>query len=169
MTNVYKCSPYDLIHKLDQPYFEKLNPLKEYKETFREHFKVGNFNYSESNIYSAFHNTEITEIKPYMLLYIYKGNKSKYNVRVGKRTNGKSIDELPIEAKGRVENKAEGDLIVGKKGTKGCALTICRVINNESFTFKIPNRETSSVVNALDEIEKKIGLDRFRALFWFFI
>lgn len=64
------------------------------------------------------------------------------------------------------ETLTQWDTVEGKKGGK-VLLSIIIVKIQFHFYFLLPDKTAKSVVNKLNEIEDKIGLDNFRALFGF--
>jgi IS30 family transposase len=102
MLRVYKSSPYDLIHKLDDKVFN-IYSGQFMNITYRKLFKLENVTISKSTIYYAIHNPKIRSLKPYMLLMQYKKGK-KYIIKEGKRINGDSIELMAKELLGRDMN-----------------------------------------------------------------
>lgn len=77
----------------------------------------------------------------------------------------KSIEYRPIEANTRSEyGHWEGDLVVGKKGTKTVLFTLTERLTRQEIIMKLPNRETTTIALALDKIERKYG-SRFYKVF----
>ncbi|MDR0915872.1 MAG: IS30 family transposase, partial [Oscillospiraceae bacterium] len=70
--------------------------------------------------------------------------------RQGFHTKGKSIDERPTAANDRSEaGHWEGDLIVGKKGTKSALFTLTDRKTKEEIIVKLPDKTQTSVIAAV--------------------
>lgn len=73
-----------------------------------------------------------------------------------KNIKGESIENRPIEANERSEKGHwEGDLVVGKKGTKQCLLTLTDRMTKREIIRKIPDKTQKSIENALKKINIK--------------
>ncbi len=71
---------------------------------------------------------------------------------------GKSIEVRPKEASARnAFGHWEGDLIVGKKGTKTVCLTLVERMTRYVITRELPSKQAANVVNAFDYLEKCYG------------
>lgn len=78
---------------------------------------------------------------------------------------GKSIEARPKEASARnTFGHWEGDLIVGKKGTKTVCLTLVERMTRYVITRELPSKQAANVVNAFDYLEKCYGR-RFMDIF----
>ena len=92
---------------------------------------------------------------------IYKKEKKNKNEekRVSKLVPAeKSIEHRPEEANKRSEyGHWEGDLIVGKQGTKTVLFTLTERKTRQEIIMKLPNKETKTVAKALDKIERRYG------------
>jgi len=76
--------------------------------------------------------------------------KERPKPRKGLHTKGKSIEERPAAANERSEpGHFEGDLIMGKSGTKPALLTLTDRMTREEIGIKIPNKEQASVLTAV--------------------
>ena len=76
--------------------------------------------------------------------------KERPKPRKGLHTKGKSIEERPLAANERSEpGHFEGDLIVGKNGTKLVLLTLTDRLTREEIIVKLPNKEQTSVLAAV--------------------
>jgi IS30 family transposase len=70
----------------------------------------------------------------------------------------KSIEDRPEDAASRdVFGHWEGDLIVGKKGTKTVVLTLVERMTRKLITALLPNKEKAGPVSVLDGLEKEFG------------
>lgn len=68
----------------------------------------------------------------------------------------KSIENRPKEAKDRkVYGYWEGDLVVGKQGTKTVLFTLTERKTRQEIIMKLPNKETKTIAKALDKIERR--------------
>lgn len=71
---------------------------------------------------------------------------------------GKSIEERPLEAASReVMGHWEGDLIVGKKGTKTVCLTLVERKTRYVIVRELPSKHACNVIRELDRLEKRLG------------
>jgi IS30 family transposase len=79
---------------------------------------------------------------------------------------GSNISERPQEAQNRAEfGHFEGDLIVGKKGTKHCILTLVDRLSRLLFAFRIKDKSAASVLEVFNTLETRLGTDNFRRTF----
>ena len=90
---------------------------------------------------------------------IYKkvyNNKNKEK-RVSKMIPAeKSIEHRPKEANTRKEyGHWEGDLVVGKQGTKAVLFTLTERKTRQEIIMKLPNKETKTIAKAVDKIERR--------------
>lgn len=70
----------------------------------------------------------------------------------------KSIEYRPEEARERkVYGHWEGDLVIGKQGTKTVLFTLTERMTRQEIIMKLPNKETKTIAKALDKIERKYG------------
>ena len=70
----------------------------------------------------------------------------------------KSIEYRPKEALLRtVYGYWEGDLVVGKQGTKTVLFTLTERMTRQEIIMKLPNKETATIAKALDKIERRYG------------
>lgn len=86
----------------------------------------------------------------------------------GKRQqSGPNIAERPDEAAKRSEfGHFEGDLIVGARGaSKECLLTLCDRKTRFLLAIKILDKSSKSVVNAIDNLETRLGTKLFKKVF----
>ncbi len=90
---------------------------------------------------------------------IYKktyNNKNKEK-RVSKMIPAeKSIEHRPKEANTReVYGHWEGDLVVGKQGTRTVLFTLTERMTRQEIIMKLPNKETKTIAKAIDKIERR--------------
>lgn len=80
----------------------------------------------------------------------------------------KSIEHRPEEANTREEyGHWEGDLVVGKQGTKTVLFTLTERKTRQEIIRKLPNKKTETVAKAMDQIEKQYGskfYDMFKSI-----
>ena len=70
----------------------------------------------------------------------------------------KSIEYRPKEANERkVYGHWEGDLVVGKQGTRTVLFTLTERMTRQEIIVKLPNKETKTIARALDKIERRYG------------
>ena len=82
--------------------------------------------------------------------------KERPKPRKGLHAKGKSIEERPEAANERSEpGHFEGDLVVGKQGTKPALLTLTDRQTREEIIVKLPNKEQKSVLAAIDQLERR--------------
>lgn len=68
----------------------------------------------------------------------------------------KSIEYRPKEANLReVYGHWEGDLVVGKQGTKAVLFTLTERKTRQEIIMKLPNKETKTIAQAMDKIERR--------------
>lgn len=89
-------------------------------------------------------------------------NKNKEH-RVSKQIPAeKSIEYRPKEALLRtIYGYWEGDLVVGKQGTKTVLFTLTERMTRQEIIMKLPNKETATIARALDKLER-----RYRSSFY---
>ena len=98
-----------------------------------------------------------TKVKAGKIIY-KKENKSKNEEkRVSKQVPAeKSIDHRPKEANERKEyGHWEGDLVVGKQGTKTVLFTLTERVTRQEIIMKLPNKKTDTIAKAIDKLERK--------------
>lgn len=105
-------------------------------------------------------------IKKGKIIYKKEYNNKNKEKRVSKMIPAeKSIEFRPKEANTReVEGHWEGDLVVGKQGTKTVLFTLTERKTRREIIMKLANKETSTIAKALDKIERRYG-KRFYELF----
>ena len=70
----------------------------------------------------------------------------------------KSIEYRPKEANERkVYGHWEGDLVVGKQGTRTVLFTLTERMTRQEIIVKLPNKETKTIARTLDKIERRYG------------
>jgi IS30 family transposase len=73
-----------------------------------------------------------------------------------KNLKGSSIDERPQEINERLEyGHWEMDCVVGKKDSAAVLLVLSERKTREEIIFKLPSKTQESVINAIDELEKR--------------
>lgn len=99
------------------------------------------------------------KIKKGKIIYKKEYNNKNKEKRVSKLIPAeKSIEHRPKEANTRkVYGYWEGDLVVGKQGTKAVLLTLTERMTRQEIIMKLPNKETATIAKALDKIERKYG------------
>ena len=71
---------------------------------------------------------------------------------------GKSIELRPDSIASRLEfGHWEGDLVVGKQGTKTVVLTLLERKTRFCIAVKLPDRKAKTIAGALDKLERKCG------------
>ena len=93
------------------------------------------------------------------IIYKKEYNNKNEKKRVSKMIPAeKSIEHRPKEANGRkVYGHWEGDLIIGKQGTKTVLFTLTERKTRQEIIMKLPNKETKTIAKALDKIERRYG------------
>lgn len=94
--------------------------------------------------------------------------KQKYKRTVAlNNLKGTSIEERPKEAALRqTYGHWEMDTVVGARGKgKECLLVMSERCTREEIIIRIPNKESISVVTALNRLERKLGTKNFTATF----
>lgn len=137
-------------------------------------YKIKQGKYSTTVCFKTIYNyidKEILEVKRKDLTY---GNYTKKEDRkkgesekIKPNKEGKTIHDRPEEIKTREEiGHWEMDLVEGLKGKKEPYLLVLseRKTRKEIIEL-IPNKEASSVAKALDRIERKLGVVKFRETF----
>lgn len=99
------------------------------------------------------------KIKQGKIIYKKEYNNKNKEQRVSKMIPAeKSIEYRPKEALLRnVYGYWEGDLVVGKQGTKTVLFTLTERMTRQEIIMKLPNKETGTIAKALDKIERKYG------------
>ena len=104
------------------------------------------------------------KIKQGKIIYKKEYNNKNKNKRVSKMIPAeKSIEYRPKEATLRkVYGYWEGDLVVGKQGTKTVLLTLSERMTRQEIIMKLPNKETKTIAKALDRLERRYGAKFYR-------
>lgn len=91
------------------------------------------------------------------IIYKKEYNNKNKEKRVSKMIPAeKSIEHRPKEANTREEyGHWEGDLVVGKQGTKTVLFTLTERKTRQEIIMKLPNKETKTIAKAVDKIERK--------------
>ncbi len=99
------------------------------------------------------------KVKHGKIIYKKQYNNKNKQKRVSKLIPAeKSIEHRPEEANKRNEyGHWEGDLVVGKQGTKTVLFTLTERMTRQEIIMKLPNKETATIAKALDKIERKNG------------
>ena len=99
------------------------------------------------------------KIKQGKIIYKKEYNNKNKEQRVSKMVPAeKSIEYRPKEALLRnVYGYWEGDLVVGKQGTKTVLFTLTERMTRQEIIIKLPNKETATIAKALDKIERRYG------------
>ena len=96
------------------------------------------------------------KVKQGKIIYKKEYNNKNKDQRVSKMVPAeKSIEYRPTEAKSRkVYGHWEGDLVVGKQGTRTVLFTLTERMTRQEIIMKLPNKETKTIAKALDKIER---------------
>lgn len=99
------------------------------------------------------------KVKQGKIIYKKEYNNKNKEKRVSKQIPAeKSIEYRPQEANERKEyGHWEGDLVVGKQGTKTVLFTLTERMTRQEIIMKLPNKETKTIAKAIDKIERKYG------------
>ena len=99
------------------------------------------------------------KIKQGKIIYKKEYNNKNKEKRVSKQIPAeKSIEYRPKEANTRTEEGHwEGDLIVGKQGTKTVLFTLTERKTRQEIIIKLPNKKTETIAIAMDKLEKRYG------------
>ena len=99
------------------------------------------------------------KIKQGKIIYKKEYNNKNKEHRVSKQIPAeKSIEHRPKEALSRtIYGYWEGDLVVGKQGTKTVLFTLTERMTRQEIIMKLPNKETATIAKALDKLERRYG------------
>jgi len=138
-------------------YIEK--GIKEEKKSPEVLVVEGNLKISARTIRNYIKEGSVLGIGSEDMIYNKKYKNKNKEKRIAVNTPAeKSIEYRPKAADERSEyGHWEGDLIVGKKRTKGVLLTLTERMTREEVIIKLPNRESETVVKAFNRLEKKLG------------
>lgn len=97
------------------------------------------------------------KVKPDKIIYKKEYNNKNKEKRVSKLIPAeKSIEHRPKEANTRKEyGHWEGDLVVGKQGTKTVLFTLTERKTRQEIIMKLENKKTETISKALDKLERK--------------
>lgn len=84
-----------------------------------------------------------------------------------KNIGGRSIEERPAEANERTQTGHwEIDLVLGGKDSSGaCLLTLTERKSRREIIRKLPDKKQTSVIHALDVLERQLGRKGFSQIF----
>lgn len=101
--------------------------------------------------------TVFDNVKKGKIIYTKEYNKKNLEKRVSKMIPAaKSIEHRPKVANERSEfGHWEGDLVVGKQGTKAVLFTLTERKTRLEIIMKLPNKETKTIAKAIDKLERK--------------
>ena len=97
----------------------------------------------------------------------YKARKKKHprKVRPARPPRGESIEKRPaIVGERREFGHWEMDLVIGRKLTKSVLLVLTERLTRREIIIRLPNKTTTSVIKALDRLERRYG-DMFYTIF----
>ena len=89
---------------------------------------------------------------------LYKKNRKQHRKQEPRIAHPKlpSITERPEIINSREQyGHWEMDLVIGRKGTRACLLTLTERKNREEIIIKLPNRKAKTIRKALDKLEKE--------------
>lgn len=152
--------------KLDQDYklvkhIEKeINEGKKSPEVVAVQLKENGFdiNISGRTIRNAIYNgTIFNNIEKGKIIYKKEYKNKNKEKRVSKLIPAeKSIEHRPKEANLRsVYGHWEGDLVVGKQGTKTVLFTLTERKTRQEIIMKLTNKETKTIAKAIDKLERR--------------
>ena len=97
------------------------------------------------------------KLKPGKIIYKKEFNNKNKQKRVSKMIPAeKSIEHRPKQANERSEyGHWEGDLVVGKQGTKTVLFTLTERMTRQEIIIKLPNKQTDTIAKAIDKLERK--------------
>ena len=100
-----------------------------------------------------------TKVKAGKIIYKKKKKSKNEEKRVSKQVPAeKSIEHRPKEVETReVYGHWEGDLVVGKQGTKTVLFTLTERKTRQEIIMKLSNKKTETIARALDKLERKYG------------
>lgn len=99
------------------------------------------------------------KLKQGKIIYKKEYNNKNKEKRVSKMIPAeKSIEHRPEEANTRkIYGHWEGDLVVGKQGSKTVLFTLTERKTRQEIIMKLPNKKTETISKALDKIERQYG------------
>lgn len=136
---------------------EKKSPEVISKQLNEYGFKI---DISGRTIRNAIKNGIVFEkIKQGKIIYKKEYNNKNKEKRVSKQIPAeKSIEYRPKEANFRTEyGHWEGDLVIGKQGTKTVLFTLTERKTRQEIIMKLPNKKTETIAIAMDKLERRYG------------
>ncbi len=120
------------------------------------------YNYLDMGLFLNVTNDDL----PYKKFHKKKEKEEKSTVSLNNR-KGRSIEERPVSIADREEyGHWEMDTVVSAKDTgKSCLLVLSERMGREEIIMKIRNKKSSTVVRALNRLEKRYGSKGFREKF----
>jgi len=103
--------------------------------------------------------TVFQTVKTDKIIYQKSYNNKNKSKRIARTTPPeKSIEHRPKEANTREEyGHWEGDLVIGKKGTRAALFTLTERMTREEIIFKISSKENKNVCKCLNILERGMG------------
>lgn len=123
---------------------------------------------SESTIYNYIHNGIFLNVDESDMIYKSHKKKQETEKRIKyNKTQMKSIEDRPKEiAKRNTFGHWEMDTVYsGKDKSKTALLVLSERMTRQELIYKIKDRTAQSVLEKINEIEKRIGFDKFRNVF----
>ena len=151
-------------HIEEQIIKEKKSPEVISKQLNEYGFEI---NISGKTIRNAIKNGIVFEkIRQGKIIYKKEYNNKNKEKRVSKQIPAeKSIEYRPKEANLRTEyGHWEGDLVIGKQGTKTVLFTLTERKTRQEIIMKLPNKKTETIAIAIDKLERKYG-NKFYEIF----
>jgi len=111
----------------------------------------------EIPVFQAYKNGFFDKLKKGKIIYKKEYKNKNKEKRVSKLIPAeKSIEYRPKEANIRsVYGHWEGDLVVGKQGTKTVLFTLTERKTRQEIIMKLSNKETKTIARAIDKLERK--------------
>lgn len=123
---------------------------------------------SESTIYNYIHNGILLNVNESDMIYKSHKKKQETEKRVKyNKTGMKSIEDRPKEISNRnTFGHWEMDTVYsGKDKSKNALLVLSERMTRQELIYKIKDRTAQSVLDTINDIEKRIGLKKFRNIF----
>lgn len=123
---------------------------------------------SESTIYNYIHNGIFLNVNESDMIYKNHKKKQETEKRVKyNKTGMKSIEDRPKEiSKRNTFGHWEMDTVYsGKDKSKNALLVLSERMTRHELIYKIKDRTAQSVLDTINDIEKRIGLKKFRNVF----
>ena len=128
----------------------------------------GHTRLSKGTIYNYIHNGVFPHMNEKNLLYKIKPKKEKVEKRPKYNKSGmKSIEERSKEILKRDSfGHWEMDTVYsGKDKSKSCLLVLSERMTRHEKIYKLKDRKAQSVLDKINDIEKSLGTDKFKAIF----